>query len=179
MSRVIRRPQVAEAPLLFDSTPTFLGSDAIAAIDEATERAYTEGHRAGVEAGLWQLHGLAESIARSVEELRAIRAADVAGQVQAALVVARLVLGRAPFDDGQAVVERVLHALTLVDDETITIHVNAAEWGVVSAAVAAMEGVEAQSDPTLRPGEVRLIGRWSSVDGTHNALLGAVEAALQ
>lgn len=99
---------------------------------------------------------------------------DVARQLAAAVLV------REPGPDGRVVLDRVSAATAALDHGPFRILLAAADHAVVASHADALPaGCELALDESLAPGEVLVIGPWSRVDLTAEALLDLAAEAIQ
>lgn len=183
MNRVIRNASLATAPQAFGPGAPVLIDDYMSQfIDQARAEAFAAGRQEGVDAGRADL----AEVAGRIEAALSVAAADlvqmrtecVRSAVDAGLEVAEFILGRAPHGDGPDLAPRIEAALNKLDDEELVITVHPQDWDAISAAVRLPNGVTMESDPSLRPGEARISGRWASAELTREAALSVVREVL-
>lgn len=175
MNRVIRNPSVATAPAYGIAGRQFV-DDATAELLEAVRaEAFEAGRREGFAAGRSDMEGAVARVTTAVREavagLGELRARDIDQTIAVAFEIAEFVAGQLPPDEGGALVGRIREAIANLDDEDIVVAVHPQDWDAVSGAVVLPAGVTMQRDPSLRPGEARIGGRWASADLTREAAL--------
>ena len=115
--------------------------------------------------------GIGQAIAVELAERGADVVVHYLRKKSAALEVAAFVVGRLPADDGDAIASRIQDAITGLDDEDMVVAIHPQDWDAVSELVRLPNGVTMQRDPSLRPGEARVTGRWATADLTREAAL--------
>ncbi len=179
MNRVIRNAAVATTPPAFGSGGVQFVDDSTAdLIEQVRAEAFAEGRREGFVAGRADMEGAISrvdtALQTSVRDLRSYRAQAVDEILNAALEVAEFIVGQLPPDDGAAIAARVRDAITNLDDEDMVVTIHPQDWDAVSDRVRLPNGVTMQRDPSLRPGEARVSGRWATAELTREA---AIEVA--
>lgn len=173
------QPQVLGAPdgHLDEATQALLQE----AAQEAYERGCRDGAAVATEAAQAATVHVTEILQRLDGELR-----RTAAQVDVALAgqIAAAVLDREPADDTAALLRKVEAALAALDDDPLTVHVNAGDVAPLAEALAAMgsaHGAEigVVADPSLAPGDARIAGRWSRADLTRRGAWDAVSTLLE
>jgi flagellar assembly protein FliH len=176
LNRVIHGAPAATAPPAFGAAgPQFVDEWVTELLEEARAEGFAAGRREGFAAGREDMAGAADriesAIGRAVTDLKRHREEAAAELVEAALAVAEFVLGHAPHDGGEAIAARIPQALADLDDEGLVIAVHPGDWDAVSAAVQLPAAATLTRDPSLRPGEARIAGRWATAELTRNAAL--------
>ena len=182
MSRVIRNPQLGAPQLFGDSQPRFVDQDLAALIEEARAEAFEHGRREGFAAGREAVQDAVARLERALQaaSTEAARIADsaVGDTLDAALAVAEFVVGALPEATRDHLALRLTDALEALDDPEVTVRVNPSDWDSVAAGMHVPVGVSIERDPTIRPGEAILEGRWSRVELTTEAALRLAREAL-
>ena len=175
MNRVIRNPSVS-APSAYSAQGRQFVDDATAELlDAVRAEAFEAGRREGFAAGRSDMEGAVTRVDAALRDavrlLGELRANDIDQTIGVALEIAEFAVGQLPPDDGGALGARIRDAITNLDDEDIVVAIHPQDWDSVSGVVALPAGVTIQRDPSLRPGEARIGGRWSSADLTREAAL--------
>jgi len=170
-------------------TPAFEGPgrsfvDAATAelIEAARADAFDAGRREGYAAGRSEME---DTISRvdgalrdAVRQLGELRAHDVDQTVAVALEIAEFVVGQLPPDEGGTLAARIREAIGKLDDEAIVVAIHPQDWDAVAEHVVLPTGVTMQRDPSLRPGEARIGGRWATADLTRKSALQVAREVL-
>ena len=183
MNRVIRNATLAAAPQAYGHGAPVLVDDYMSDLIEQTRaEAFEAGRREGFAAGRADMAGAAErvqaALAGATAEVLQMRSDCVHETLDAAFEVAEFVLGRAPHDDPESLMPRIEDALRNLDDEELAVAIHPQDWDAVSAAVRMPPGVTIERDPSLRPGEARVTGRWATADLTREAALEVAREVL-
>lgn len=183
MNRVIRNATVATAPRAYgQGAPVLVDEYMAEVIDQARAEAFEAGRREGFAAGTADMAGAVDrvqnAIASAAADLVRMRAECVEDAIDAAFDVAEFVLGRAAHDDGQSLAPRIESALQNIDEEEMVVVVHPQDWDAVGSAVRLPNGVTIERDPSLRPGEARIGGRWASAEFTREAALSIAREVL-
>jgi flagellar biosynthesis/type III secretory pathway protein FliH len=151
-------------------------------IETARAEAFAEGRKEGFSAGRSDME---ETVSRvdaalrnAVAQLTQMRSAAIEETIDAAFEVAAFVVGQTPHDDGGAVAARIRSAIADLDDEAMVIAIHPQDWDTVSAEVRLPNGVTMERDPSLRPGEARIAGRWATAELTREAALEVAREVL-
>lgn len=181
LNRVLRNAPVAE-PAFGNGGRAFVDDWMAELLDQARAEAFEAGRREGFAAGRTDVEGaiarIDEAVRNAIRDLARIRAEAVAETVDAALQVATFVVGELPFDDGAALSARIRAAIDSLDDEDLEVAVHPNDWDSVAAMVRLPNGVSMERDPSLRPGEARIMGRWASAELTRDAALSVAREVL-
>ena len=186
MSRLLQAPiVVADARPLAAPNPAF-DPAVTAALQEAYDRGRREGEAAGYAAGtasagteISRAVGVVQAaLQQTVAACAAARQHESAQVVELAAAIAKVVVGREPSLEAEHLLARVREALAVVDDPTIAIAANGADVAVLAAGLADVVGLDVTADPTVAPGEARVVGRWASVELTRAAGWDAVAGVL-
>lgn len=183
MNRVIRNATVATAPQVYGhGAPVLIDAYMSELLEQARAEGFEAGRREGFEAGRADMAGAAArveaAVGGAVADLVGMRAAAVTEAIESGVAIAEFVLGRTPHDDGAALAARVSEVLRLLDDEELTVVIHPQDWDAVSSAVRLPNGVTMERDPSLRPGEARISGRWACAELTQEAALEVAREAL-
>ncbi len=176
MNRVIRNAAIATAPRAYGQGAPVLVDDYMAELIEQTRaEAFEAGRREGFAAGQADMASTADrvqnAIAGAASDLVRMRAECVKDAIDTGFDVAEFVLSRTPHDDGESLIPRIESALHDLDEEELAVVIHPQDWDVVSSAVRLPNGVTIDRDPSLRPGEARISGRWASAELTREAAL--------
>ncbi len=183
MNRVIRNLNVSTAPPAYGNGGLqFVDDNTAELVEQARAEAFEAGRREGFAAGRADVQ---DAIARVDSALRnAVRELDnhrmraVNETLDAALEVAAFVVGSLPADEGAAIAARIQEAITDLDDEDMVIAIHPQDWDAVSELVRLPNGMTMQRDPSLRPGEARVVGRWATAELTRDAALEVAREVL-
>ena len=183
MNRVIRNASVAAAPPAFGRGGLqFVDGATADLLEQARAEAFEAGRREGFAAGLADMEGAISrvdaALRTAVSDLNDYRAQAVNETIDAALEVAAFVVGQLPEDKGGAIASRIHDALTGLDDEDLVVAIHPQDWDAVSELVRLPAGVTMQRDPSLRPGEARITGKWATADLTREAALHVAREVL-
>jgi flagellar biosynthesis/type III secretory pathway protein FliH len=183
LSRVIRNAAVAAAPPAFrDGGLRFVDDATAELIEQARAEAFEAGRREGFTAGRADMEGAISrvdtALRTAVRELNEYRSQAVDETIEAALEVAAFVVGQLPADDGSAIATRIHNAIAGLDDEDMTVSIHPQDWDAVSSLVRLPNGITMERDPSLRPGEARVSGRWATADLTRDAALQVAREAM-
>jgi flagellar biosynthesis/type III secretory pathway protein FliH len=183
LNRVIRNADIATAPRAYGQGAPVLVDDYMAdLIEETRAEAFEAGRREGFAAGQADMAGAADrvqnALAGAAADLARVRTACVADAIDVAFEVAEFVLGRAPHDGGESLGARIESALRSIDEEELVVTIHPQDWDAVGAAVRLPNGVSIERDPSLRPGEARIGGRWASAELTREAALAVAREVL-
>lgn len=183
MNRVIRNAAVTTAPKVYGHGAPVLVDDYMTdLLEQARAEAFEAGRREGFAAGRADMAGAAErvqaAVGSAVAELVQMRSSAVADAIDSAIEIAEFVLGRSAHDDGAALAMRIQDALPLLDEEHLTVVVHPQDWDTVCSAVRLPNGVTMERDPSLRPGEARISGRWATAELTREAALAVAREVL-
>lgn len=144
--------------------------------------AYERGVADGVAQERSEGLALAAAFRQALGDAAATRRAEAQEQAAAllrtALELAERIVGHAPHDDGAALETRVRAALAEVDDEPLELAVHPVDAARLGAVTATDPRLELTTDPSLRPGEAKLRGRWAEADLTRAAAVAAATSAL-
>ncbi len=183
MSKVLRRPAVVgHARRLEVPGPGAMPEEVRVLLEAERGEAFEQGRRAGLEEGR---AAAAAEVGRLLEQIRAAlqeglealdrwRASEADRVVELALRIVRHVLGREPVETAR-LIERVREALAAIDDAPLELSVHP---GQVEPLGEALSEVTVRGDPSLAPGEARLVGPWSSADLTFEAACEVIREAL-
>lgn len=183
MNRVIRNATISSAPPAFGRGGLQFVDDATAELLEETRaEAFEAGRREGFAAGRADMDGAISrvdaALSKAVRDLSTYRRQAVNETIDAALEVAGFVVGQLPTDDVEVMVRRVNEAIRGLDDEEMTVAIHPQDWDAVSSMVRLPAGVTMERDPSLRPGEARVVGRWATADLTREAALEVAREVL-
>jgi flagellar biosynthesis/type III secretory pathway protein FliH len=183
LNRVIRNASVTSATPAFGRGGLQFVDDATAELVEQTRaEAFEAGRREGFAAGRADMEGaisrVDSALHNAVRDLAAFRAQAVGETIDAALEVAAFVVGQLPADETNAMIARINDAIRDLDDEDMVIAIHPQDWDAVSEQVRLPNGVTLQRDPSLRPGEARVTGRWATADLTRDAALAVAREVL-
>ena len=183
MSRVIRNAPVAAAPPAFrQGGLQFLDDAAAELIEQVRAEAFEAGRREGFSAGRADMEGAVSRVSSAlngaVQDLAAYRARAVGETVDAALEIASFVVGQLPADEGRVIAARIDDAIRGLDDEGLVVAIHPQDWDAVKELVRLPNGVSMERDPSLRPGEARIAGRWATADLTRDAALAVAREVL-
>ena len=182
MSRLLQAPiVVADARPLLAPDPAF-DPAVTAAVQAAYERGRNEGHAAGfaqgVASAVEETHRavgiLQGALHQTIAACAALREHESSEVVALAAAIARVVVGREPAPAGADLLARIRAALAQVDDPTVAIAVSPADVTSIAAGLTDVVGLNVVEDPSLPPGEARIVGRWASVELTRAAGWAAV-----
>jgi flagellar biosynthesis/type III secretory pathway protein FliH len=182
LNRIIRNASLAAAPAYGNGGLQFVDDSTAELIDRVRNEAFESGRREGFAAGRADVQG---SVARvdgalrdAVGSLAQLRAAAIDQTLNVALEIAEFVVGELPTDEGRALATRIADAIANLDDENIVIAIHPQDWDAVAELVRLPNGVSIQRDPSLRPGEARISGRWATAELTREAALQVAREAL-
>ena len=183
MNRVIRNATVAAAPPAFGRGGLQFVDDATAElIEQAKAEAFEAGRREGFASGRADMEGAISrvdtALHNAVRDLARYRAESVNETIDAAIEVARFVMGQLPTDAVEAMVSRINDAIHDLDDEDMSVAIHPQDWDAVSSMVRLPAGITMDRDPSLRPGEARIVGRWATADLTRDAALEVAREVL-
>lgn len=183
MNRVIRNATMTTAPKVYGhGAPVLVDSYMSDLLEQARAEGFEAGRREGFAAGRSDMAVAAErvqgAVGAAVAAMIQMRDAAVTEAIDSAVEIAEFVLGRSPHDDGAALAERVQEALRLLDDEELIVMIHPQDWDAVSSAVRLPNGVTMERDPSLRPGEARISGRWATAELTREAALNVAREVL-
>ncbi len=183
MNRVIRNATVATAPQAFGPGAPVLIDDYMAqVIEQAQAEAFEAGRREGFAAGRAETADAGSRIEAALvgaaADLVRMRTESVREAIDAGIEVAEYVLDRAPHDEGSTLAPRIAAALNDLDDEELVVTIHPQDWDAISTAVRLPNGVTVERDPSLRPGEARISGRWARAELTREAALDVVREVL-
>lgn len=183
MNRVIRNAAVATAtPAFGNQGRQFVDDWTAELVEKARAEAFEEGRREGFAAGRSDVESAASRIDgalhTAVRKLGQLRENAVAETLAAALDVAEFVVGTIPDADSAEVAERIRNAIAALDDEAMVVAIHPQDWDAVSATVRLPNGVTMERDPSLRPGEARIAGRWATAELTREAALDVAREVL-
>lgn len=181
MSKVLRNASTVE-PAYGNDGKAFVDDWMAELLDQARAEAFEAGRREGFESGRADVEGAVARIdgalRNAIRDLARYRAEAVAETIDAALQVAEFVIGEAPVDGGSALAARIGEAVDALDDEHLTVAVHPGDWDAVSGMIRLPAGVSIERDPSLRPGEARIAGRWATADLTRDAALAVAREVL-
>lgn len=182
MNRVIRNANLATAPQAFGrGAPVLVDEYMSDLIEQARAEAFAAGRSEGFAAGRAEMAGAAErvetALATATAEVLRMRADCVHETLDAAFEVAEFVLGKTPHDSAD-LVPRIEESLRNLDDEDLAVAIHPQDWDAVSGAVRMPPGVTIDRDPSLRPGEARVTGRWATAELTREAALEVAREVL-
>jgi flagellar biosynthesis/type III secretory pathway protein FliH len=180
-----------QAPAIHVTSRTLMAPDptfdpsVTAAIEAAYARGRMEGEAAGRAAGAAEavedarraVAALQAALTQAVAACREARQLQSRDVVELAAAIAAVVIGREPSADTAALLDRVTTALDMLDDPSIVVAANPAD---VAALEAGLTGIDLRvtPDPSLLPGEARLVGRWATAELTREAGWAAVSEVL-
>lgn len=176
LNRVIRNSTVVATPPAYrDGGLRFVDDATAELIEQARAEGFEAGRREGFAAGRSDMEGAVSrvdtALQTAIRELNEYRSRAVDETIEAALEVAAFVVGRLPDDDGSAIAARIGEAIAGLDDEDIVVTIHPQDWDAVSSLVRLPNGITMERDPSLRPGEARVSGRWATADLTRDAAL--------
>lgn len=183
MSRVIRSAAVVTAAPAFGlEGPQFVDDWTADLIEQARAEAFEAGRREGFAAGRSDMESavsrIDDALRNAVDQLSQIRATGVTEILDAAFDVATFVVGKSPADDGSEVAARIRTAIAALDDEAMVVAIHPQDWDSVSSLIRLPNGVTMERDPSLRPGEARIAGRWATAELTREAALEVAREVL-
>lgn len=163
--RVLRQPAVAS----MDGRGRLVEEP----VEDGHPRGYDEGFEAGRESARQQLMSAANALQSALETCRQELRDEFEHQrveiVQVAIGLAEFVLGHANHDGGKVLMERLGQALSLLDDQELTIAMSSVDLPLADQIGAS--GIVVVEDPALQPGEARVTGEWARADLTRRAAL--------
>ena len=182
MPEVLRIP-VAEAVHTLAPPRAVLDAPTAALVDQAVAAARAEAYREGEAAGrAAATASIEQAVARVVEVVAALHA-EVVGQrdtaatvdLQLAAALATEVLDATPPAAALEVLDRVRQAAAILDDDPLEIRLHPETHAVLDGSC---EGgrLRLVADPTLAPGDARVVGAWGGAELTRVALLEAAVA---
>ena len=185
MNRVIRNAAATTTPPAFGNGNgglRFVDDATAELIEQARAEAFEAGRREGFAAGRADMEGAISrveiALQNAVRELNEYRQAAVGETLEAALEIATFVVGQLPPDEGAAIAARIQDALVGLDDEDMVVAIHPQDWDAVSELVRLPNRVSMQRDPSLRPGEARVSGRWATAELTRDAALQVAREVL-
>lgn len=183
MSRVIRNAAVTTArPAFRQDGLQFLDDATAELIEQVRAEAFEAGRSEGFSAGRADMEGAVSrvdtALRAAVRDLDEYRTRAVAETVDAALEIAAFVVGQLPGDEGRAIAARIDDAIRGLDDEDVVVSIHPQDWDAVKELVRLPNGVSMERDPSLRPGEARIVGRWATADLTRDAALAVAREVL-
>jgi flagellar biosynthesis/type III secretory pathway protein FliH len=160
----------------------FVNDETAELVEQARAEGFEAGRSEGFAAGRADMEGaisrVEAALRTAVRDLNRHRAEAVSETIDAALEVASFIVGRLPADESAALVARIQEAITGLDDEDMVVTVHPQDWDAVSELVRLPNGVTMQRDPSLRPGEGRVAGRWATAELTREAALDVAREVL-
>ncbi len=185
MNRVIRNAAAAATPPAFGNGNgglRFVDDATASLIEEARAEAFAAGRREGVAAGRAEMEGAISrvdaALRAAVQGLHDYRSRAVTETLEAALEVASFVVGELPPDEGVALARRIQDAVAGLDDEDMVVAIHPQDWDAVGDTVRLPNGMTMERDPSLRPGEARISGRWATAELTREAALDVAREVL-
>lgn len=182
MNRVIRDAAVSITPAFEGSGRSFVDPATAELIETVRAEAFEAGRREGFAAGRADMESAVSrvdgALRDAVRRLGELRAGDIEQTIAVALEVAEFVVGQLPPDEGRVLATRIREAVAKLDDEAVVIAIHPQDWDAVGELVMLPNGVTMQRDPSLRPGEARIRGRWATADLTREAALQVAREVL-
>jgi flagellar biosynthesis/type III secretory pathway protein FliH len=179
---VIRNANVSATPAFDGPGRRFVDAGTAELIESVRAEAFEAGRREGFAAGRSDMEGAVTrvdgALRDAVRQLAELRASEVDQTIAVALEVAEFVVGKLPPDESGALASRIREATAKLDDEAIVVAVHPQDWDAVCELVVLPSGVTMQRDPSLRPGEARIRGRWATADLTREAALRVAREVL-
>ncbi len=183
LSSVIRQPSMADAPVVLGNRAPYRSPEMEAELELAREEGFRAGRQAA-DADLSQtVRAVTDALVLSVESgADALRVAAEHGfeeLIGLARDIAEVVYGTV--EDGRAEVaaERILDAVSELDDTGIVVRVADVDAETVRSLLQKRPDLTVQPDPSLRSGEARISGRWASVDLTFDAIWDRLRSHLE
>lgn len=186
MNRVLHTPELAGAVCLGEP-PAALDTVARTAVDRASSTSYRRGLADGREAALAEAVTSGEQAASALaaalddirEELARLRAVAVTADVELAMAMAAVVLGREAGPDVETLCQRVLDAAARLDDQALVVRAHPDERAAMARVCeAADERLEVVADERCQPGEARVVGDFGRAALTRDDALAALGAAV-
>ena len=161
-----------------------------AALEQAYARGRAEGEATGRASGYAEAQAAAaadlrramgalrmalETTVTTCQELRRHESAEV---VALAAGIAKAVIGREPTRDAASLLEQVREVLEVLDDPTLVVAAHPVDVAVLAEGLTDMVGLAVNPDPSLAPGEARVVGRWANAALTREAAWEAVTSVL-
>ena len=182
MNRVIRNAAVATPPAFGRGGLQFVDDATVELVEQVRAEAFEAGRKEGFTAGRAAMEGaisrVDDALRTAVRNLEDHRLRAVNETIDAALEVAAFIVGELPPDDATATASRIEDALRSLDDEDMVVAIHPQDWDAVSDRVRLPNGVTMERDPSLRPGEARVSGRWATADLTRDAALEVAREVL-
>jgi flagellar biosynthesis/type III secretory pathway protein FliH len=155
-------------------------------LEEARASGYDQGFADGAKAAEAAARRSAEAAAARLrsgadEAVRALQATTidlVPGLIDLAVRIARRIVAEVPEQLSASLVDRIASALTLIDDEGLTVFVSPGDVGEVSAGFATTPALTVVPDPALGQGEARVDGPWAHADLTLPIAWSIIEGEL-
>lgn len=169
--RVLRQPTV---PGLGHGDLTHQSMEEIEA--EAHQRGVEEGKAAAVDQMITATEAIRGAIQHQQAELRAEYERQQTELVALAVRLAEMVLGHANHDGGQALASRLNRVMSSLDDARLTISANPSDAELLGGL--GIADIDIAPDPSLRPGEARVVGEWANTDLTFDAALAVLRKAV-
>ncbi len=175
MRRVLRTP-VLDAD---GSAPWETDFGTAPSVEEIEQAAYRRGLEHGRVKASEQFLAVAQAVQTAVAEQRSALRAEFDSQqrrlVETALELAEYVIGHAQHDGGAALRRRLELALATIDDRELNVAVHPDDVDAVEQME--IPAITVVADPSLHPGEARIVGEWSRTDLTFAAAIAAVRRA--
>ena len=170
---VLRSPRLADAPVVmgsdgFNSLPPAMA----AMIERVRSDAHDAGYRTGRADALAEAqslidqasHTVRESVDRAREDMEEAIRTRTPDVIALAIELARLIVGAAADAAAEGLAQRVMEAISQVDDPTMTVTVHPGDLEGLRRVLP--PDITLEPDPGLAPGDARAIGRWARVDLT-------------
>lgn len=185
MRRVLTSADVAATGRPLGSATPVLDAAGRAAVEQATAEAHARGVREGRAAAAGEataaadraVAGVRAALDQVLATLAEVRREALVADVTVAAEIARVVLGDVSGPSADELLRRVLDARSRLDDDTLVVEVAPADAEVLAGGLPT--AVTVRPDPSLRPGEARLAGRWGRADLTREGTVAAVVAAFE
>lgn len=167
---VLRAPRI-------ESVATTLGTRTVdpatrAAIAEARNSGYAEGHAAGKREAALEAHNALErataildaAVASGRQQIVEAVGSQSNAIVDLAIEIAKQVVESVPPDAGKGLAEKLEVALQQIDDPELVVRVSPNDVTTLSPLFEHRKDVTLIKDPSIHPGDAILSGRWAQAD---------------
>lgn len=184
LASLVRSPSLRPDVVLAAPQPLLLDADWAQVLDEARQEAYQEGHDAGVTDGAQRIRELTRELGDALDaavaavqvQIEVVKSEWSARLLNSAVDLAeQLVGGTAP--NREMLMSRLEKALADLDSPLLEVSVCPDDLETVAAALDDSR-TRVVADPSLAPGEARIVGDWCDADLTWKTMFDVVRGSI-
>lgn len=149
-----------------------------AAVAEAYERGFAEGRQTGRSEAEHAARLIDRALTEAALRAREHRNEAVHETISLGLGLADAALGDDRFLSIEGLADRITDAISTLDDTSLTISVSPEDLEPIAEHLTPPPGIDIRADRSVRSGEARIDGGWSSTEITKQSALDVIERTL-